>query len=83
MRKGSCSINGVHQPKLLENAPIYALSYINDRAVDLKFDGKAGYTLEEIKSVRKCFAPLQRTKKPRTLVIHRCVWIWRLFILFT
>lgn len=47
--KAPCSINGVHQPKLPENAPIYALSYINDRAVDLKFDGKAGYTLEEIK----------------------------------
>lgn len=44
-----CSFNGVHQPKIPENAPIYALSYINDRAGNLKLDGTVGYTLQEIK----------------------------------
>ena len=47
--KAPCSFNGVHQPKLPENAPIYALSYINDRAEILKLDGIAGFTLSEFK----------------------------------
>lgn len=47
--KAPCSFNGVHQPKLPETSPIYALSYINDRASDLKLNGTAGYTLDEIK----------------------------------
>ena len=47
--KAPCLIKGVHQPKIPENAPIYALSYIHDRATDIKLDGGTGYTLEEIK----------------------------------
>lgn len=47
--KAPCSINGVHQPNIPESSPIYALSYINDRAVDLKLDGTSGYTLNELK----------------------------------
>lgn len=48
-QKLPCSINGVHQPVIPNNSPIYALSYINDRATELGFNGKDGYTLNEIK----------------------------------
>lgn len=46
--KAPCSIGGVHQPKIPENAPIYALSYLNDRIRDLGFNGAEGFTLNEI-----------------------------------
>lgn len=47
--KAPCSFNGVHQPKIPENAPIYALSYINDRAGDFGLSGTEGFTLREFK----------------------------------
>ena len=43
-----CSINGVHQPNIPEQSPIYALSYINDRIQDLGLNGAEGFTLNEI-----------------------------------
>lgn len=59
--KSPCSINGVHQPKIPENSPIYALSYINDRAEDLGLKGSDGYTLNEIKKRAEtiCSTPLK------------------------
>ncbi len=48
-KSAPCSFNGVHQPQIPETSPIYALSYINDRASDLGFNGVDGYTLAEIK----------------------------------
>lgn len=47
--KKPCSFNGVHQPKIPENAPIYALSYINDRAIEFGFNGTKGFTLRDFK----------------------------------
>lgn len=47
--KAPCSIAGVHQPKIPEKSPIYALSYFNDRIRDLGFNGADGFTLDEIK----------------------------------
>lgn len=48
-KKSPCSINGVHQPKIPSNAPIYALSFINDRVRNLGLDGAKGFTLNEVK----------------------------------
>lgn len=44
-----CSFNGVFQPKIPDNAPIFALSYIYDRARELGLNSN-GYTLSEIRT---------------------------------
>lgn len=46
--KAPCSIAGVHQPKIPEKSPIYALSYFNDRILQLGLNGAEGFTLNEI-----------------------------------
>jgi Golgi nucleoside diphosphatase len=48
-KREPCSIGGVHQPKIPHNAPIYALSFINDRVRDLGLDGSVGFTLAQLK----------------------------------
>jgi len=45
----SCSFNGLFQPKLPSNAPIYVLSYVYDRARDLGLPAE-GYTLSDFKA---------------------------------
>jgi guanosine-diphosphatase len=44
-----CAFNGVFQPKIPENAPIYALSYVYDRARELGLDSNS-YTLGELRT---------------------------------
>lgn len=45
---GECSFDGVFQPRLPENAPIYALSYIYDLARELGLPGE-GYSLQDFR----------------------------------
>ncbi len=44
-----CAFDGVFQPKIPENAPIFALSYIYDRARELDLNADS-YTLGELKT---------------------------------
>lgn len=61
--KAPCSIGGVHQPKIPEKAPIYALSYFNDRIRDLGFNGSEGFTLAEIQKRSEVICSTEKEKE--------------------